>query len=193
MRAEVRLRIASVPTADIHRLSARVLDRLAADPVFQGAERVSVFLNMPGKELDTEPILHHLFARGTRVLIPQCVDKTTMRMVHLASLAEYHNLPRNSWGIKEYPSSFQHSIPLNNEDNVDLVLVPGVAFDRMGNRLGHGRGYYDRWIRSLSRRPALLALAMDCQIVEKVPVAEDGWDVPVDSVITPTTRFSRPL
>lgn len=49
MRAEVRLRIASVPTADIHRLSARVLDRLAADPVFQGAERVSVFLNMPGK------------------------------------------------------------------------------------------------------------------------------------------------
>lgn len=62
-----------------------------------------------------------------------------LAQVHLASLAEYHNLPRNSWGIKEYPSSFQHSIPLNNEDNVDLVLVPGVAFDRMGNRLGHGR------------------------------------------------------
>ncbi|MFN5191723.1 MAG: 5-formyltetrahydrofolate cyclo-ligase, partial [Burkholderiales bacterium] len=88
------------------------------------------------------------------------------------------------WGIRE-PLASCAAVQL---DIVDLLLVPGVAFDRRGHRLGYGKGYYDRLLPA--RRPAALlaALAFDCQLVDEVPVSEH--DVSIDLLITPSQQLS---
>ena len=75
-------------------------------------------------------------------------------------------------------------------DQMDLILVPGVGFDRQGNRLGFGRGYYDRLLRPLREEPLsaetkktlLIGLAFECQLVDQLPI--DPHDVAMDAIVT---------
>ena len=77
-----------------------------------------------------------------------------------------------------------------NQKEIDLVVVPGVVFDKRGGRLGYGRGYYDRFLRSKSirsrmsrsRQCALIGLAFDLQIARKIPLVEE--DMKVDKIVT---------
>ena len=79
-------------------------------------------------------------------------------------------------------------------DEVEFALVPGVAFDRAGNRLGYGKGYYDRLLAmrvertSAGTKPLVVAVAFDCQLVEQLPVS--AHDQAIDLLITPTHRIT---
>ena len=65
---------------------------------------------------------------------------------------------------------------------IDLIVMPGVAFDRNGHRLGHGGGYYDRFLKTMYSKIPRIALAFDFQILPKIP--REIWDVPVDEIMT---------
>ncbi len=67
-------------------------------------------------------------------------------------------------------------------ENLDVILVPGLAFDRLGGRIGHGKGYYDRLLAQVDPRTALISPAFECQIVEKCPM--ESHDCRVHVIVT---------
>ena len=103
-------------------------------------------------------------------------DKQIYRSRHVKSL--HVEILSGQFGIRE-PSPACVEIPLND---LDLVLVPGVAFDLRGNRLGRGKGYYDRLLESFNGHK--IGIAFDEQVVDAVPV--ENLDVRMNAILTPT-------
>ncbi len=123
-----------------------------------------------GSELDTTPLFTGLRGRGLVVCYPRCAGQRLLFVpaTDLASLAS------GAYGIPEPPGE-----PLALE-RLDAVIVPGLAFDRRGGRLGYGGGYYDRTLASLGA--CRIGLGFSMQIVDLLPA--DGHDVPLDAIVT---------
>lgn len=113
------------------------------------------------------------------VVIPYCSGGEIVPFL-LRSLDE---LETGLYGIKEPKELFRsRKDRIFDPKQIDLVIVPGLAFDINGNRLGRGKGYYDRFLRHLSPKTLKIALAFECQIFETIP--RDSNDVPMDLVVT---------
>ena len=69
-----------------------------------------------------------------------------------------------------------------NPDKLDLVIVPGIAFDKKGHRIGYGYGYYDRFLKTIKKKAVKIGLAFDFQLIESIP--EEEHDVPMNIVVT---------
>lgn len=137
------LRSLSAESVGTH--SDRIASHVLNSEAYKKAESISLFLSMPA-EVQTERILEHAFSDNKAVYIPK-IDKLSdsMDMVQVNSIDDIKTFPVNPWGIAE-PSDEQakelRRANENMETMIDLVIVPGLAFDRTGNRLGHGKGYY---------------------------------------------------
>ena len=151
---------------------------------------VAVYVSQPTSEFQTRHLLSHLFASGKRVFLPRVVSRDRMLMLECHSLSELDSLPANLWGIREPDSTEGRCELMDCVEQVGLCVVPGVAFTRDGLRLGHGRGYYDRYLhgwdeqrqkRGIPGRVTTVALALRCQLVEQLPVMEH--DRRIDHVI----------
>ena len=126
-------------------------------------------------EVDAGPLLAFLRARGARGALPR-VEGSELTL-HWAE--GNFQLERGAFGLTQ-PTA---DTPLAADEAIDLIIVPGVAFDAEGNRLGYGAGYYDRLLARFPGVPTV-GLAYDEQIVDGIPVEEH--DVPIDFVVTPT-------
>ena len=133
-------------------------------------ETLHLFLSF-GSEPDTLPLLIPIWQMGIRTVVP-VVLRTGIVLV---PYAEGTPLRPGPFGIGE-PPVFQTVPP----DSVDLFLLPGIAFDRSGGRLGYGKGYYDRLLSGLSS--PRIALAFHEQIIDRTPLLEN--DILVDTIIT---------
>ncbi|MBI4549726.1 MAG: 5-formyltetrahydrofolate cyclo-ligase [Candidatus Omnitrophica bacterium] len=129
-------------------------------------------------EVETRDLILSFLKEGKIVALP-CCDREKMEITPV-SLTHLESLQRGSVGIWEPP---QEAARVLDPLSLDLVLVPGIAFDKRGNRLGRGLGYYDRFLRKLGPKTLKIGLGFDFQIVDRVPVNE-AWDVPLDRVIT---------
>ncbi len=158
--------------------SAIICARVEALPEFQSARRVQFYVDVRS-EVRTRPLLGRALEAGKKVIVPCCVDDN-LELFHLEKMEE---LEPGCFGILE-PRNDLRGLPARKFDvgNVDLILVPGVAFDRRGGRMGHGRGFYDRLLRRARPQTPLIALAFECQLVEAVPMEEH--DLHVDKVVT---------
>ncbi len=155
--------------------SAGLCRHLRAQPLWQQAHRVAAFHPMAG-EPDLRPVLEEALAAGKRLALPRYEPAQrgyTFRLV--GALSE---LRPGHFGILEPPPE----APRAELIRLDFWLVPGVAFDRGGRRLGRGKGYYDRLLAGV--RAHKCGVAFDWQIVERVPA--EPHDVCVDSLLTPT-------
>jgi 5-formyltetrahydrofolate cyclo-ligase len=156
--------------------SASISARIAALPSFAAARHL--LLTLPFRsEWDTRPLLAAALAAGKGVAVPR-VDEAS-RMLDLYAITDpARDLVPGFKGILEpRPACLQ--LPF---DAIDWVLVPGVAFDAAGRRLGYGGGYYDRLLPLLGARAVRIAGAFEVQLVERVPAAPH--DVTVDVVVT---------
>jgi 5-formyltetrahydrofolate cyclo-ligase len=161
-------------------ISARILER--AD--FRAAR--AVLLTLPfGSEWDTVAVVRAALAAGSIVAVPR-VDKAS-RMLELHAIADpERDVVAGYRGIPEpLPAG-----PLVSRETIDFVLVPGVAFDRTGRRMGYGGGYYDRLLPLLSPRVARVAGAFDVQLVDRVPAAPH--DIAVDAIVTESRALAVP-
>ena len=165
-------------TSDAQRAAAttvcEIVHELLADRV---PGTVAAYLSHGG-ELDPEPTIERLVGLGWRVVLPVCGDDASMVF---CPWAPGDHLEPNRYGIGEPISA-----PVD-ESTIDVVLVPGVGFDRTGARIGHGVGYYDRFFARLAaaeQHPLRLALAHDLQLVA-LPEPEE-WDVPMHIIATPS-------
>jgi len=109
------------------------------------------------------------------VALPCC---TSQKKIVPKEIREVRDLEKGTYGIYE-PKKRQKDAKL---DEIDLVVVPGVAFDKRNRRLGRGKGYYDKFLRALPPNKISVGLAFDFQIVDNLPI--DSHDIPVSKVIT---------
>ncbi|HAA37409.1 MAG TPA: 5-formyltetrahydrofolate cyclo-ligase [Firmicutes bacterium] len=157
--------------------SVKIAEQLFALPQYRAAQTIMYFLNF-GKEVLTMKMVPQTLAHGKRAVATKTVTKER-RMI----LSEIYDLEADLepglWGIPEPKAEALR--PLEPTE-IDFVIVPGVAFDLQGNRLGYGGGYYDRFFPQLREGVPLVAVTFELQIVKEVPV--DPWDRRVDFIIT---------
>jgi len=180
LRKKLRRQRRAQPLAYRRQAADAAARTLAALPEFRRARRIAVYWTH-GPELDTTPLIRRAHKQGKIVYFPVLGPPPTHRL-HFAAWQRGEKLIRNRFGIPE---------PLQRKTIrprfLDLMVVPLVGFDRAGNRLGMGGGYYDRTLaylprRRLWRRPRLVALAFECQQVEALP--SQPWDIAVDTIVT---------
>lgn len=163
-------------TAEERRLlGEQAANRALTLPEVTDATHVLGYAAMP-EEFDPKPLLDALRTRGAVICLPRIEDGASLTL-HACEVET--SLESGPYGLRQPKAD----APRMNPDSLDLIIVPGVAFDARGARVGMGGGYYDRL---LAAHPSAyrIALAFDFQIAEKIP--ELPHDQRVDTVITPT-------
>ena len=177
---ELRRRI---PDAEREAAARGLCRRVSEQDFFAKAQTIAFYSTIDG-EIDPRPLLDAALRGGKRCYLP-IVAETLL----FAPVSETAALEKNKWGIPEPPA--ENLLP---PAGFDLVLVPLVGFDAACNRLGMGKGFYDRTFAfkrgGPHSGPYLAGLAYECQLLEAVPVA--AHDVRLDAVIT-EQRVHRPL
>lgn len=149
---------------------------LLALPVLRAARTVAAYVSL-GSEVSTQSLLAALTDRGVTVLLPVLAADGSLTWRELSRLDA---LVPGRHGLREPPPT----APARDLGDAAVVIVPGVAFDRAGNRLGRGGGSYDRALNALPPGVTTIAAAFDSDIVESVPV--DPHDKRVAMIVTPT-------
>jgi 5-formyltetrahydrofolate cyclo-ligase len=172
LRARVRALRDALPPEDRARRSRSVADRLLGLPELEGGGTVALFSTF-GSEIETDVILERLVARGWRVALPR---------VEHGEIVAIRYRP----GDPVRTANFGASEPLGDETvapaAIDVVVTPGLAFDRGGYRVGYGGGFYDRFLRRTRADTFKVAVCFALQVVSEVPRA--GGDMPVDAIVT---------
>ena len=175
LRRQIGAALAAMPPEKRAADSARICAGLRGLPVWKNARSILLFAPMPG-EPDVWPLLAEALAAGKTVALPRF--NAAARSYGAAQVLDLRsNVVAGHFGIRE-PAARCPEIPLNQ---FELVLVPGVAFDRQGRRLGRGSGYYDRLLAEV--RGIKCGVAFDEQMVVAVPAGPS--DVRLDFVMTP--------
>ncbi len=143
-------------------------------PAFQNAKTVLSYL-AAGSEVETRGILQACFAAGKRVALPRCYEDSRMEFLPVGSLSEATEI--SEYGIPEPPDG----TPVDPAA-ADLCLVPALAFDKKGFRLGHGKGYYDRYLKRFTG--VAVGLCFDDCLHESLPTNQN--DCPVHLIVTET-------
>ncbi|MEP7207728.1 MAG: 5-formyltetrahydrofolate cyclo-ligase [Casimicrobiaceae bacterium] len=156
--------------------ASAIAARILALPSYQSAQTVLLTLAFRS-EWNTRALLDHALAAGKAVLLPRVDIAARMLVLHRVRNLDAEVAPGYQ-AIPEPRSGCAAGAP----DQVDWVLVPGVAFDRDGRRLGYGGGFYDRLLPLVPARAARVAGAFALQIVEEVPAAPH--DVAIDALVT---------
>jgi len=179
LRTHLLARRNALDPARVREGSRDAARRLLADPRLRRA--VCVLLYLPVKnELDTRDIFRELAARGATVLLPRCRDGDAGEL-DLYCVDELDQVCPGRFGILEPDPGKCRPAPATPPNT---AVVPGVAFDRRGFRLGFGGGYYDRlFARPDMARTLRIGLAYDFQVVDRLPT--EPWDQPMHAVCTP--------
>ncbi|CAN5520118.1 MAG: 5-formyltetrahydrofolate cyclo-ligase [Actinomycetota bacterium] len=182
MRAEVLRRRESLGEEARGSLGAKVLDRIKSLPAYRSAAAILAFSGF-GSELDTEGFLRSVLEDGKVLALPRVVREDGARLELHAVESLGRDLRPGTWGILEP----RGDLPKIRISEVDFALIPGVAFDGKGGRLGYGGGFYDKLLANLDERPELVAGAFGVQIVAEVP--KEPHDIALDLTVTETSCF----
>ncbi|XP_069029022.1 5-formyltetrahydrofolate cyclo-ligase [Embiotoca jacksoni] len=186
MRKEVKRRVAALSDDEKRRQSLVVSQMLFKHPKYVSSQRIAVFLSM-GDEVCTREILQDMFKWGKSCFIPryESSGSSHMDMLKLNSLQDMETLPLTSWNIRQPSVDDQSREEALAAGGLDLILMPGLGFDRFGRRLGRGKGFYDTYLERCSRhprgKPYTVALAFKEQLCQEIPV--DHNDVLIDEVL----------
>jgi 5-formyltetrahydrofolate cyclo-ligase len=168
--------------------SARCVERLLDLDDYRHAQIVLSYMGF-GSEIMTLPLFDLMRKAGKSIALPRMLPPASGQPSRLSlhRVDAVSALVAGRWGIGE-PTP---QAPIVDVSSLDLIVIPGVAFDLRAGRLGYGKGYYDHLLgtRHLQHRPhaAIVALAFDCQVVDQVPIT--ARDEKIDVLITPTQFF----
>jgi 5-formyltetrahydrofolate cyclo-ligase len=160
-------------------LSREICAKFATLPEYARAKTVMYYIDVRS-EVRTRHALPAALAENKKVVVPWCNDKGELELFHLENMDE---LAVGMYKILE-PKQELRELPGKQilAEDLDLVMVPGVAFDRSGARMGHGKGYYDKLLQHARADAPLIALAFECQLFPEIPTAPH--DIFMDLIIT---------
>ncbi len=173
LREKLKNQREGLSKTDCRERSSLILENLVSMPEFFRAEVVHTYISSKKNEVDTHELIRMLLKQKKRVVVP-IGDKATKQMKHseLFSLSE---LVGGAYGILE-PRMYR---PVSVSE-MQVIIVPALAVDRKGNRLGFGAGFYDRFLYNI--KLPVISLVYEFQLVNEVP--QEPTDVPVSFVVT---------
>ncbi len=172
LRARFRELEHNRPADQITAASRTVAESLIGMSLFQQAQRIGVYLALP-TEIQTNAIIHACWEQGATVYVPYYIPE--QKYFGMSRLDPADALKTTRWNVREP----ENPAPVDPA-SLDLILVPGMAFDRQGNRLGHGGGHYDRVLATV--KGYRLGIAFHDQIAEELP--RESHDQPVHAILT---------
>ncbi|MDH5527771.1 MAG: 5-formyltetrahydrofolate cyclo-ligase [Nitrospirota bacterium] len=177
LRSRMRAWRDGLGTVELDALSEEVEARVVTLPAFTTARTICMYMHI-GSEVRTGGYIARALLTGKRLVLPR-VEGGNLELCHVTN--PVHDLTAGGWGIMEPNPECEVISPRE----VNLFLLPGLAFDAMGRRLGYGKGFFDRLL--VQSAGVRVALALEGQIVENVPANEDDqlvqWVVTPDRVI----------
>jgi len=168
--------------AQIEAQSEAIAQRLWAEPVYRQA-RVGMFYVSFRSEVRTWQLLRRALAEGKRVVVP--ISRLKDFRLDLSEVRDPdRELVPGTYGVPEPRPEFVRPV---DPDELDLIVLPGVAFDERGGRIGHGAGFYDRFLKRVPADVPRIALAFEVQLVDEVPMKP--YDMPVSLILTEARRI----
>ena len=170
LRAQIRVQKRAMTIEEIEERSAKLVEKFLASDAYKNAKTVYGYLPY-NQEVRTVPMLEQALRDGKRVAVPKCYGEE-MKFIYMDDLSQvapgYANIPEP---IEDGPIA---------DDPTALVLMPGMAFDPQGHRIGYGGGFYDKFLAAEPNHPTL-ALCYDFQMMPHLETEE--FDIPVDLVL----------
>jgi 5-formyltetrahydrofolate cyclo-ligase len=165
-------------------LSNTICGKFMALSEYAAARTVMFYIDVRS-EVRTRHTLPEALVSGKKIVVPWCNDQGELELFHLTSMDE---LSVGMYKILE-PKPELRKLPekIAGPKDLDIVIVPGVAFDRRGARMGHGKGYYDKLLQHARAETPLIALAFECQMFPEIPVA--SHDIFMDKIITESAVY----
>ena len=183
LRKYIRNLIKEYSAKQLEALSLPVIDSILSHPIVQKADTILLYHSLPD-EVSTHSLLDKLQKQGKRILLPQVVSDTEMR---IQEYTETTSLTKGAYGIWE-PKLNNSSFSLATSKNSitpQLAIIPGRAFDKEGHRLGRGKGYYDRLLSQYAKiyhtSVYKIGVCFPFQLLESIP--HDNLDITMDEVI----------
>lgn len=161
----------ALKTQDKKQYDRKIISELVENDEYKKSHNIFCYVGMK-EEINTSMFIEKALEDGKNISVPKVTGKITMDAVVIDSLDQMR--PVKPYGILE-PVCDKEKM-----DKIDLIIVPGLAFDKQGGRVGHGAGYYDYFIKR-HREAHTIALCYDFQLVDKVP--EEEHDVKIEKVI----------
>lgn len=178
-RRKVREALSGLTVTDVEARSLRIRGHLLELGEYKAAESVMIFVPMDRPagepEVDLQPLAESAWRMGKTVLVPR-VD-WTRREMDAVETESLDRLVTGRYGLREPADG-----PVRRPEEIDLIILPGLAYDRCGRRLGRGGGYYDRFLARPGVRATTCGVAMAGQVLDEVPTGQ--YDRPVDVLIT---------
>ena len=159
-----------------------IMNKLRSLDVYQKVQLILVYVSFRS-EVDTHAFIHHALEDGKRVAVPLTISDGKNLLP--CEIFSFGDLQGGNWGILEPKKETQRIV---TPEEIDLVVVPGLAFDRDRNRLGYGAGYYDRFLPNLRHDAITLGVGFDMQLVRELPV--EPFDVQLKGVLTNSEYIS---
>lgn len=189
LRTFIQGKLNNVKEESVKAQSRYIFDTIMKNPKFQEARSIGLYMSMPQVEVDTMPLIEHCFENDKKVYLPKCVNQVEesrrsrhMKLLSVSTMDEVRALqPKGKYNLRE-PDSGEDVM---DQDGLDFLVVPGLAFSRAGKRLGHGAGYYDEFLNAYEARfgqlPYLVGLSLQEQLEESIPT--ESHDKTLDKVI----------
>ena len=152
-----------------------IFKRLINSDTYKNANKIFTYISF-GSEVDTKEFIKYALSDNKEIYVPK-TDKGKREMVAM-TINSLDNMGVDKWGILEPKTVEEDKIG----EEFDLIIMPGVAFDKFGNRIGYGGGYYDKYISRKNIKCPKIALAYDLQIIDKIQCEEH--DIKADGIIS---------
>lgn len=170
----------AIPEPEFYGASATIIEKLKDQREYQQAQTIHCYVSMnKRREVETKALIQEMLYKGREVIVPvTSIDEGILTHIRLQN---YDDLEENKWGVLEPIRGTEVS-----PKQLDIVIVPMVGGDRRGNRLGYGKGFYDRFLNEV--QCTTIGLIFDCNIVSEIPTQE--FDIPLDKIITEKNIFT---
>ena len=179
LRKEILTKRNNIDIVEKEKMDRKIRDKFYKSKYYMESKKIFMYVSYDS-EINTKEIINKALMDNKKVYVPRTEFKT--RLMDAVEITSLENLIESKYGILE-PSTEE---PYINPNELDLIVVPGVAFDRNGGRVGYGAGFYDRYFKKISKdrikKIKKLALAYSFQVLDNVPM--DEQDVPVSCIIT---------
>lgn len=179
LRKEILEKRNNIDLVKKEEMDKNILNQFYESKYYKEAEKIFIYISYDS-EINTKVIINKALKDKKKIYVPRTEFKT--RHMDAVEIKSLENLIESKYGILEPLIVEPHIDP----SELDLIVVPGVAFDRNGGRMGYGAGFYDRYFKKINKeninKIVKLALAYEIQMLDKVPM--NAQDVPVDFIIT---------
>ncbi len=185
LRAEIKAKREKLLAEEVKEKSRLIKEKLFSLPEFKSAHTVAFYADLKeSKEVETGEMIKESLEMGKRVLIP-ITDLIGKKLV-FSEIRKLEDLSPGTFDILEPIPELRKILPY---EAIRLIVVPGVAFDLHGHRIGYGLGFYDRCLSKLTRYVTKIGLAFELQIVDKLP--REDHDIKLNKVITEERIIER--